>query len=136
MKVVIDANIVVSLLISPSKPLDLFFNEELELFAPKLLFVEIEQNKEEILRKSRCDAEEIKLLFRLIRQRINLVPEEEFVGFIDVAIKNCPDFKDIAYFALALYLESPLWSNEKKLKEQDLIKVYATHDLMRLMAVP
>lgn len=132
MKIVIDTNIVVSLLISPGKPLDLFFNEELDLFAPKLLFIEIEQNKEEIIRKSRCDEEEIETLLRLIRQRINVVPEEEFVSLIDLAVKNCPDPKDITYFALALYLKCPLWSNEKKLKEQNEVTVYATHDLIKM----
>ncbi|MEK6938781.1 MAG: PIN domain-containing protein [Nanoarchaeota archaeon] len=132
MKIVIDANIVVSLLISPGKPLDLFFNEELELFAPKLLFIEIEQNKEEIIRKSRCDEEEIETLLRLIRQRINVVPEEEFVSLINLAVKNCPDPKDIVYFSLSLYLKCPLWSNEKKLKEQNEVTVYATHELIKM----
>ncbi|MFH0701480.1 MAG: PIN domain-containing protein, partial [Candidatus Woesearchaeota archaeon] len=79
-----------------------------------------------------CDEEEIETLLRLIRQRINVVPEEEFVSLIDLAVKSCPDPKDIAYFALALYLKCPLWSNEKKLKEQNEVIVYATHELIRM----
>ena len=37
MDVIIDANIVMSILINPGKPLDLFLKEELEIFAPELI---------------------------------------------------------------------------------------------------
>ncbi|MBD3203458.1 hypothetical protein GF327_04130 [Candidatus Woesearchaeota archaeon] len=33
------------------------------------------------------------------------------------------------------YLNCPVWSNEKKLKEQDVIKVYATHDLINFLNI-
>ena len=45
----------------------------------------------------------------------------------------CPDPKDIVYFALALYLKCGIWSNEKRLKKQNVVKVYATHDIMKIL---
>ena len=57
----------------------------------------------------------------IIKRKIQIFPEED-----------CPDEKDITYFALALYLRCPLWSNEKRLKEQKEVIVYATHELMKL----
>lgn len=38
MQIIIDANVVIAMLIKPGKPVDLFFKEELEIFAPELLF--------------------------------------------------------------------------------------------------
>ena len=44
-----------------------------------------------------------------------------------------PDEKDTAYFALALKLKCAIWSNDKKLKEQDKVTVYNTGELMKLI---
>ena len=42
-----------------------------------------------------------------------------------------PDPKDSAYLALALALKSAVWSNDKKLKEeQNHVKVLSTEDLI------
>jgi len=37
--------------------------------------------------------------------------------------------KDIPYFALALKLNCPIWSNEPEFKEQSKIKIFNTQDL-------
>ena len=36
------------------------------------------------------------------------------------------------YFALALKLNCGIWSNDKKLKNQDKVKVYSTEDLLKI----
>lgn len=133
MQLIVDANVVIAALIKPGLPADLFFKEELELVAPKLLFEEIKNNKELIVRKSRLSEEEINKFIFIFEQRIFIVPEEEFVRFKKKAEEICPDPKDVTYFALALYLNCPIWSNEKKLKEQPKVEVYATHELMKLL---
>lgn len=45
MQVIVDTNIIIAMLISPGKPIDLFFDNKLHLFAPQLLFEELENNK-------------------------------------------------------------------------------------------
>lgn len=112
MQAIIDANIIIAMLVKPGKPIDLFFDSRLSLFAPQLLFEELGKHKEEIMEKSKLN-------------------EEEFLRFREMAGDICPDPKDVVYFALALYLNCPVWSNEKKLKEQAKIEVFATHELMR-----
>jgi len=47
-------------------------------------------------------------------------------------IFTTPDPDDMAYFALALKLNCAIWSNDKKLKEQDKVKVYNTHELSKI----
>ena len=66
----------------------------------------------------------------IIQKKIKLIPYEEFKSFIAKAEKISPDPKDTEYLALALKLNCILWSNDKKLKTQDKVKVYSTEDLM------
>ncbi len=53
MQIIIDANVIISMLIKPGKPIDLFLIEDIKFLAPRLLFEEIEQNKELIIIKMR-----------------------------------------------------------------------------------
>ena len=134
MKVVIDANIIIAMLVKPGKPIDLFFNIKLEIFAPELLFEELKNNKEEIIRKTKLSEKEFEWLYSVLKNNITIIPEKEFLDYREKAEKICPDPKDIVYFALALYLNCAVWSNEKKLKNQKEVKVYQTHELMRLIS--
>ena len=54
-----------------------------------------------------------------------------FFDFIDGAERISPDPKDTSYFALALKLNCPIWSNDKKLKEQNKIKIYSTEEIVK-----
>ncbi len=135
MQIVVDANPLISFLIKPGKAVELLFLEEIELVAPELLFEEIENNKDLIVQKSGLTKEEIEEFLEIIKERIVIIPGEEFVRCREEAERICPDEKDIAYFSLALYLKCSVWSNEKKLKEQEHVKVYATHELMKLFSV-
>ena len=135
MLIVVDANPLISILIKPGKPIDLLFRDELELAAPELLFEEINNNKSIIISKSGLSKNEIDGLILILKERIKVFSEQEFFPFRQKAIEICPDPKDVAYFALALNLNCPIWSNEKKLKEQKEVKVYATHDLIGIFCL-
>ncbi|HLD04517.1 MAG TPA: PIN domain-containing protein [Candidatus Nanoarchaeia archaeon] len=137
MKLVIDANVIIAMLIKPGKPTDLFFRDELVVYAPELLLKELENNRKTIIQKSAFTSIEIDLLFRLLKDKILFVPEAVFLAFRKEAERICPDPKDITYFALALYLKCPIWTNEKKekkLQNQTKVKIYATHELIALFS--
>lgn len=133
MKIVIDTNVVMAMLIRPGIPLSLFFRSKLHIFAPGLLLIELENNKELLAKKTSLDETEIDNMIELLHANITFVHEENFLGMRRRATDVCPDVKDVVYFALALHLDCPIWSNEKKLKEQDIIDVYATHELIKLL---
>lgn len=135
MQIVVDANPLISILIKPGEPIKLLALEELELFAPSLLFEELEKHQEEIIQKSALSFEEIEKLFIILKKRIQIVNEEEFKELREKAKFTCPDPKDVPYFALALHLKCPIWSNEKKLKEQQSLLVYPTHELMKIFGI-
>ncbi|MEK6968346.1 MAG: PIN domain-containing protein [Nanoarchaeota archaeon] len=133
MKFIIDANIVIAMLLKPGKTAELFFLDGMELYAPNLLFEELDQKKEVIVGRSSISEIELKKFFKILQEKINVIPEDEFKSRIKLADSFCPDPNDVSYFALALHLNYPIWSNDKELKNQNKVKVYSTHELVTLL---
>ena len=132
MDLVIDANILFAALIKESVTKELILSNGINLFAPEFLFEEFYKYKEEILKKTNRSLEEFNEIFMILTNIITLIPEEEFSLFLEKAKSISPDENDSVYFALALKLNCPIWSNDKKLKNQDKIRVYSTQDLIEI----
>ena len=131
MDLVIDANILFSILIKYGNNEDLLFQEDLHIFAPEFLFEEFEKYKSLILEKTEREEKDFDKFLGILKKKIKIIPNEEIELFIEEAKSICPDEKDIDYFALALKLKCGIWSNDKELKEQNKIKVYSTNDLIQ-----
>ncbi len=133
MDLVVDANVVISCLItSGTKTAELFFSENVHLFAPEFLKAEIGKYKEEINKKSGLDAGNFELMLNILSAKIDFIPFSDFEKFLPKAIAICPDPNDIEYFAVALKYACALWSNDKALKKQDEVKVLSTTELLKL----
>lgn len=132
MDLVIDANVLFSALIKNSFAYNLLFSGSFHLFTPEYIFTELEKYKEEILRKTERTGEEFFRLLENLKRRIVIVPLEELIPYVDEADKLTPDPGDMAYFALALKLNCAIWSNDKKLRDQNKVKVYNTHELSKI----
>jgi|SRR3989344_4609920 len=136
MELVIDANILMSALIATEgKTFDLLFNERIMLFSVDKLLRETEKHKSEILEKSGLSAYEFDLFLALISAEIEFVPYSELENFVPEAEKITPDPNDTEYFSLALKLKCSIWSNDKKLKTQNQVKVYSTEDLIKNLEI-
>lgn len=134
MELIIDANILISALVTTKAfTYDLIFNDKIKLFAPEYLLEEFEEHKDEIIGKSDLSEEELQLFLSLISIRIDFIPNNEFKEFIKQAEEITPDKDDTEYFALALKLNCSIWSNDKRLKEQDKIKIHSTEELLKLI---
>ena len=136
MDLVIDANVLFSALIKESFNYNLLFSGKFHLFTPEYIFTELEKHKEELMNKTERTTEEFFRLVETLKRRIVIVPLEELVPHIKEAEKLTPDPDDMAYFALALKLNCAIWSNDKKLKDQNKIKVYHTHELSKISGHP
>jgi len=131
MELVVDANILMSALIATAgKTYDLIFNDIIRLFSVDKLLVELEKHKAEILAKSGLSEYDFDVFLSLISAEIEFIPYSELEKFVPEAEKITPDPNDTEYFALALKLKCAIWSNDRKLKAQDKVKVYSTEDLM------
>lgn len=133
MDIVVDANIVISMLIRHGKTVDAFFSEEMTIYAPTFLLEEIYNNKGMIIGKSSFNIIEVEEFIELIKEKIIFVEENEFIDKKAMAKSICPDKKDVTYFALALKRNCPIWSNENILKEQTKVKVYSTKDILTIL---
>ncbi len=134
MELVIDANILMSALISTEgKTYDLIFNDRIKLFSISKLLEELEKYKSEILIKSELSKYDFDIFLSLISSKIEFIDYQEFEKFIQEAEKISPDLNDIEYFALALKLNCAVWTNDKRLKQQNKIKVYSTEDLLKIL---
>jgi predicted nucleic acid-binding protein len=137
-KLVIDANELFSAIIAKGKKLqslviDIIFSDKIELFAPFRLLAELEKNREEIKRKSGFSDKEFDAFVEILKLRINFIPLEYFLDKISEAKDVSPDPKDIEYFALALKLKCKIWSEEKKLKQQNKVDVLSTNEVAELL---
>ena len=104
----------------------------LKIYAPDFCINELENNKERILEISKLDDSNFALSLFALDSFIFTIPKSGYVEFLEKAEKLLPlHTKDAAYLALALKLNCPLWSEEKRLKKQSKVKVYSTSELMR-----
>ncbi|MBN1645368.1 hypothetical protein JW851_05035 [Candidatus Woesearchaeota archaeon] len=133
MKLIIDANILMSALIAiKGKTYDLIFDDNIQLYAPEFLTIEIKKHEKEILAKTGLSKPDFELFLSLLRPRINFVSANKFKQLIPKAEKITPDINDTEYIALAIAMKCAIWSNDKKLKEQKTIKIYNTKELIQV----
>lgn len=134
MDLIIDANVLFAALIKNSINVDLILDENIHLFAPEYLLEEFYKNKEEILGKTSRTEKEFNDIYEILKTIITIIPAEEYKEFLKEAKNILPDHtKDAPYFALALKLHCPIWSNEKLLKNKKKVLVYSTLDVLKLV---
>ena len=133
MNLIVDANIIFSSLIKDGKTIELLSHFSLNLYSPEFVLQEIEKHKTEILKKTKKTEKEFNDVFSFIKKIISIIPKEEFNGYIDSANKISPDPDDVMYIALALKLKYPIWSNDKDLKKQNIVKIYSTEELVKIV---
>jgi predicted nucleic acid-binding protein len=113
---------------------EVFFNSTLELFAPQFLLEELSEHQEELVGKTHLTPDAYYTAVTAVLTKLTLVSEEGFLSMVTQAKTICPDPDDITYFALALHLDCPVWSNDKALKRQDTVRVYSTHELLEKLS--
>ena len=133
MKLVVASNILFSALIKQDITAEILLDLFLDFYAPEFMLEEFEEHKQEILSKTKRTEEEFNEIFNVLREIITIIPKKEFENYLSEARNITPDVDDTEYLALALKLNCPVWSNDKKLKEQDKIKVYSTDEMLKLI---
>jgi predicted nucleic acid-binding protein len=133
MQFVVDANILFAALIKNSLTAELLLDEFVLFYTPEFVFEEFKKHEKEVLEKTKQSPEEFEFTYQTLRSHIKVVPKEEYEDKLIEAGNISPDPNDAPYFALALKLKIPIWSNDKKIRDQKEVKVYNTHDLMGLI---
>ena len=133
MKIVIDANILFSIFIKSGADSQIFFNENFEFLAPEFIFEELTKYTKDILSKTHRSIDEFEEILTHLKEYITFIQDDELIDFVSHAEEITPDPKDMIYFALALKLNCPIWSNDNKLKKQEKVKIYSTSDLLGII---
>jgi len=133
MKLVLDNNIFFSLMNPNSVASYIFSTIDVELFAPEYIKQELEEHKEECLFKSKLSEHEFGIRQTEVEERIKFFKESEYDEELIKAIINISDPEDSPYLALALSIKSAIWSNDPHFTKQELVKVFTTDELIKLV---
>lgn len=133
MELVVDANILFSALIKDSHIRHYLLFSGHSFYVPEFIFEEVYKHLSLIEKKSGLSSKEIRSIFDdiIMIAGIKIIPFADFQAFADKAKEICPDPNDVHYFALALKLKCSIWSNDKKLRTQDIVTVYTTEELVK-----
>ena len=132
MRLVLDNNSLFSIMNPKSVSAYLFSSIRAEFIAPKLIKSEFEKYKEIILSKSRLSEHEFEIRQKEIEESIEFFEESKYDEFLKTAKASISDPDDVDFLALALLTNSSIWSNDLHLKEQSLVPVVTTSDLVKM----
>lgn len=133
MLLVVDANIAISMLISKGLKHKLFFSDKIEANSPDRILFEIGKHWNELSGKSGLTEDNLEFAFTAIRLQLTTFSLNNLSNCLKEGSEISPDPDDSEYFALALKLNCPIWSEEKLLKEQAQVKVFNTDELWELL---
>lgn len=134
MEFVIDATALLSVFIARGSTPNIIFVDGVEWLAPDKLKEEFTKHIGEIIPRSSLSESEVKELIELVFSRINLIKAESFSSFRKEAESLISDSDDAEYLALSLSRNKiPIWSNDPHFKEQSVIKVFKTGELVKYL---
>src|SRR4030042_5798228 len=133
MKLIVDNNILFSMMKPDSVASKMFAFLNSEFIAPSFILHEFNRYNNECLKKSGLPKKDFNKRKNFIFSRINFIDFKEYKDFIQEAFKGLLDEDDTPYIALALKIKAPVWSNDKDLKKQEKITILSTEDLMNIL---
>lgn len=131
-QLVLDNNSLFSIMNPESASAYLFASIRANFIAPEFIKSELEEHKEECLTKSKLSGQEFEMRQGDVEESIKFFEAVEYEDFLEKAEELIQDPDDIDFFALALSTNSAIWSNDPHLKQQSLVKVYTTKDLLKM----
>jgi len=120
MKLVVDSNVLFSIVVSgrKSKAFQIIEKADLTLFTPEEAILEFRAHKEKLKKFSKDFEYRMFLVFSLVQ----VIPLEFYADKIPMAYKIASKFdeKDTPFIALAMKLNIPLWTGDKKMLSASL----------------
>jgi len=136
MIIILDANILISALISDSTTRRLIVTSNIPLYFPDIMLREVYEHEELILEKSGLSKDEYKQLLDVLLRYIRFISSKDMLENLNEAtqIMSAIDIKDAPFIAAALSNETAvIWSDDKHFKRQSRIKSYTTTEIMSIL---
>ena len=131
LSLVIDTNILITYFWKNSSARKLVSTKNLVLFSPEYALEEINKHSNRIIKEARITKKEFSDIREEIALEVNFIPLQEYKNYLKTAVK-VKDAADVDFIALALKFKIPIWSNDKQLKEQNLVRVFTTEEIIKL----
>jgi predicted nucleic acid-binding protein len=124
MEIVLDTNVIISSLLRNGITRKILFLSPFEFYTPSSTRSEIEKHKEELIRKSKLDADAFQYMMETIFSKIQIVNLHSIEPYKNKSIEIMTgiDVSDAPFIALALHLDCPVWSNDGHFKCSKLLK--------------
>jgi len=132
LELVVDTNVMFSFFWKGSMVKKLLMDQDVLLFAPEFALEEINKYEKEIIRKAKITKKEFNFLREELAIAIEFIPLKDYNNYLKKSLDFSPDENDVDFFALALKLKIPLWSNDKLLKKQNVVRVLETKDVLKI----
>jgi predicted nucleic acid-binding protein len=132
MELISDASVIIASLSGSKTTIKLLLSKSLELYAPEYLLEEIEEHKLRVKTLSKLSTEEFNKLFKKLKSKITFISKRQFDMFLTKANELISDKDDTEYLALSLSRHNtPIWSNDPGFKEQLIVEVFTTSELLK-----
>src|SRR3989344_8692851 len=127
MKLVVDSNVLFTFFWKDSAFKSIILKKNFELFSPESSLEEIKKYTPVMMKKTDLSLEEFKIIKMKLALKVNFMPAKEYSTSFKKAenlVKNFDErqkiefLADLDFFALALELHLPIWSNDNLFKKQ------------------
>tara|TARA_Y100000310_G_scaffold222112_1_gene223767 strand:+ start:1538 stop:1981 length:444 start_codon:yes stop_codon:yes gene_type:complete len=142
MKFVVDSNVLFTFFWKNSVFNKIILHYDLNLYSPEFALGEIKKYSLEIRKKTKLSTAEFNLLREKLLETVTFVPigvykekftkSEEFIKDLDQNEASSL-LEDIDFLALSLELNCPLWTNDRLLKKQNLVKILTTSEIIEVL---
>ncbi len=137
MKIVIDANILVSALIRDSVTRKLLVRLQADFYTPGKCIEEVLRYKGLIVKKANITDFAFNHIMRELLEKIKILSDEQTTRYRDEARKLMEniDINDAAFVSAAMAVKADyIWSNDRHFKQQSKIRVLTTEDIVKLLS--
>jgi predicted nucleic acid-binding protein len=132
MELVVDTNVLYTFFWKKSFVRRVLMRMDFRLYSPEFALEEINAHESDILKKTALSAREFKEIKSDLAIAVEFIPLEEYKELLDSAFKIAPDGNDVDFFALAMKMKVPLWSNDSLLKKQKKVLGFCSSAYKRL----
>ena len=136
MNIVLDMNVLMSAIIKDSFTRSIITKSKHRFCVPETVFKTLLKYQSLILKKTNANSKDLDSLIDNLFSYIEILPLKTFEPYIKKSekIMGDIDIEDAVFVACALSLpNSAIWSNDKHLKKQNLVKVYNTDEILKVL---
>lgn len=137
MKIVIDANILVSAIIRDSYTRKILLRLQADFYTPRKCIEELLRHKGLIVKKASITDFAFNLIMRELLEKIKILSDEQTVLYKDEAYRLMEkiDINDAPFISAAMAVKADyIWSNDKHFKQQNKVKALTTEELVKLLS--